>query len=138
MRWMSLWVAVLASTAAHGQSPSSANPYRFSMAPSRPPTVIYKVDPTYTQEALNAKREGIVVVSLAVRRNGVAADLRVTRRLGFGLDDKALQAVRKWRFAPGDTDGQRVAVEVTFRLPVKPAAEPPDERAAEDRDEPKN
>jgi len=84
------------------------------------PRAIYKPDPEYSPEARQAKYQGTVVVSLVVTPDGAARGLRVVRSLGMGLDEKALQAVRQWRFEPARKDGKPVAVavdvEVNFRL----------------------
>ncbi len=64
--------------------------------------------------------QGTVSLALIVDAQGHARDIRVMRSLGMGLDEKAVEAVRKWRFQPGTKDGQAVAVqvniEVNFRL----------------------
>jgi len=84
------------------------------------PRAIYKPDPEYSPEARQAKYQGTVVVSLVVTPDGTARGLRVVRSLGMGLDEKALEAVRKWRFEPARKDGKPVAVavdvEINFRL----------------------
>jgi protein TonB len=84
------------------------------------PVVLFKVDPEYSEEARKAKYSGTVVLQLVVDSNGHARDIRVVRSLGLGLDEKAIEAVNKWRFKPGYRNGQAVAVqatiEVNFRL----------------------
>ena len=84
------------------------------------PRAIYKPDPEYSPEARQAKYQGTVVLSLIVTPDGRAHDLRVARSLGMGLDEKAIEAVRQWRFEPARKDGKPVAVavdvEVNFRL----------------------
>jgi TonB family protein len=85
-----------------------------------PPVVLYKVDPTYTEEARRARYSGTVVLQLIVDPGGFPRDFKVVRSLGMGLDDKAIEAVRKWKFRPGHKNGQAVAaqatIEVNFRL----------------------
>lgn len=85
-----------------------------------PPTVIYKVEPEYSEEARKAKFQGTVVLFIVVDEHGNPRDLKVIRPLGLGLDQKAIEAVEKWRFNPGKKDGKPVAVqatiEVNFRL----------------------
>ena len=84
------------------------------------PRAIYDPDPEYSDEARKAKFQGNVVLALIVDATGRVRDIQVARSLGMGLDEKAIEAVRKWRFEPGMKDGQAVAVqvnvEVNFRL----------------------
>jgi TonB family protein len=84
------------------------------------PRAIYDPDPEYSDEARRAKYQGTVVLSLIVDPSGHARNVRVARSLGMGLDEKAMEAVQRWRFAPGMKDGHAVAVqvnvEVNFRL----------------------
>jgi len=84
------------------------------------PTLIYKVEPEYSEEARKAKFSGTVILSVIVDDKGLPRELKVIRPLGLGLDEKAIEAVMKWRFKPGFKDGRPVAVaavvEVNFRL----------------------
>jgi protein TonB len=84
------------------------------------PRATYAPDPEYSEEARKAKYQGTVVLWLIVGPDGRPRDMRVARSVGMGLDEKALEAVRTWRFEPARKDGQPVAVqinvEVTFRL----------------------
>jgi TonB family protein len=84
------------------------------------PTLIYKVEPEYSEEARKAKFQGTVVISIIVDERGQPTNFKVVRPLGLGLDEKAIEAVQKWRFQPGRKDGRPVAVfasvEVNFRL----------------------
>jgi TonB family protein len=84
------------------------------------PTVIYRVEPQYSEEARRARYQGTVVLQAIVRRDGTLDILRVVRSLGFGLDENAITALKQWRFQPGTMDGQTVDVslnvEVNFNL----------------------
>jgi TonB family protein len=84
------------------------------------PTLIYKIEPEYSEEARKAKHQGTVVLYIVVDEKGMPQNLRVIRPIGLGLDEKAIEAVQKWRFKPGLKDGRPVAVaatiEVNFRL----------------------
>ncbi len=84
------------------------------------PSVIYKVDPEYSEEARKAKYSGAVMLAIIVDTEGHARDVHVVKSLGMGLDEKAMEAVEKWKFKPGMKGGQPVAVratiEVNFRL----------------------
>jgi protein TonB len=95
--------------------------YRMSMQVSAP-TLISKIEPAYTTEALQAGVSGIVLVSLQVTPDGNPRKVEVIRGLGHGLDEKAVEAVRQWRFSPGTKDGAPVTVgplkvAVNFRQP---------------------
>lgn len=84
------------------------------------PRAIYAPDPEYSDEARQAKYQGKVLLWIVVGPDGRPRDVRVARSLGMGLDEKAIEAVRKWRFEPSMLDGHPVAVqvnvEVSFRL----------------------
>ena len=88
-----------------------------------PPNVVEKVEPEYTDEARKACFSGAVLLSLVIDNQGVPRDIRVVQPLGMGLDDKAIEAVQKWRFKPGLKNGQPVAVRaqvsVNFRMLCK-------------------
>jgi len=84
------------------------------------PVVLYKKEPEYSEEARKAKYQGTVVLYIEVDPSGRAVNPRVVRSLGLGLDEKALEAVKQWKFKPGYKDGKPVTVaaqvEVNFRL----------------------
>ncbi len=84
------------------------------------PELVYRVEPEYSDEARKAKFQGTVVLYVIVDSKGFARDVKVIRPLGLGLDQKAIEAVTKWKFKPGMKDGKPVNVEaqieVNFRL----------------------
>ncbi len=84
------------------------------------PRALETPDPEYSEEARKAKYQGTVVLWLIVGPDGKPHDIKVSRPLGMGLDQKAIDAVRNWRFQPAMKDGRPVAVqinvEVNFRL----------------------
>ena len=84
------------------------------------PRVVYQPDPEYSEEARKAKYQGTCVLWLVVGPDGRPRDIRVARSLGLGLDEKAIEAVKTWKFEPAMKDGKPVAVqinvEVSFRL----------------------
>jgi len=84
------------------------------------PIPIYKPEPAYSEEARKAKYQGTVVLWIVVDVQGNVTDPRVVRPLGLGLDEKALETVRTWKFKPALRNGSpvpvRVIVEVSFRL----------------------
>lgn len=85
-----------------------------------PPRAIFAPDPEYSEEARKAKYQGTCVLRLVVGPDGRTRDIRVARTLGLGLDQRAIEAVKQWKFEPAMKDGKPVAVqvnvEVTFRL----------------------
>ncbi len=84
------------------------------------PRAIYSPDPEYSDKARKKKINGTVVLSLTVGTDGLAHDIQVEKKLGYGLDEKAVEAIRKWKFQPELKDGQpietRINVEMAFRL----------------------
>jgi TonB family protein len=84
------------------------------------PRVIYAPNPEFSEQARKAKVQGTVVLTVTVDANGDVADVKVIKSLGSGLDEKAIEAVRTWKFKPGTEDGtpvrSEVPVEVSFHL----------------------
>lgn len=84
------------------------------------PILVSKTEPEYSEEARKAKYSGTVLLSLVVGADGLPRDIKVIRPLGLGLDEKAVEAVQKWRFRAGVKGGRPVAtqatIEVSFRL----------------------
>jgi TonB family protein len=84
------------------------------------PVVIFKPEPGYSEEASAAKLNGNVTLGVVIGVDGKAKQITVVRPLGMGLDEKAIEAVEKWRFKPGTKDGNpvpvRANIEVNFRL----------------------
>ncbi|HSR07609.1 MAG TPA: energy transducer TonB [Bryobacteraceae bacterium] len=85
-----------------------------------PPSVLFKVEPEYSEQARRAKGQGTVVLTVIVDEMGRPNHVTVQRSLGLGLDQKAIDAVSQWRFKPGQKEGKTVPViatiEVNFRL----------------------
>jgi TonB family protein len=85
-----------------------------------PPVPIYRPEPEYSKEARRKKYQGTVILYVEVDPTGHPRNIKVMRRLGLGLDEKAIEAVSKWEFRPGMKDGKPVTVaatvEVNFRL----------------------
>lgn len=83
------------------------------------PQAISTPDPVYTDEARRAKTQGTCVLWLIVDEQGHPRDIRVVRGLGLGLDAKAIEAVKQWRFQPAMKDGHPVNVEISVELGFK-------------------
>ena len=82
------------------------------------PTVIERVAPRYTADAMRARVEGVVTLECVVLPDGSVGDVRVIRSLDsvFGLDQEAIVAAKRWRFRAGRLDGQPVPVIVSIEL----------------------
>jgi TonB family protein len=84
------------------------------------PVPIFTPEAEFSDEARRQKYQGVCMISLIVDAQGKPQSPRVVRRLGMGLDEKALDAVLRYRFRPAKKDGKPVAVrmtvEVNFRL----------------------
>jgi periplasmic protein TonB len=84
------------------------------------PRVIYAPEPEFSEEARKTKYQGTAVLWLIVGTDGRPRDISVFQSLGMGLDEKAIEALRRWRFEPGRKDGipvpVQVNVEVNFHL----------------------
>jgi TonB family protein len=107
--------------------------YPLQMAPAAPvepvypvtdqsltgPALLREVKPDYTAEAMRGKIEGIVALEAIVEPDGRVGAVRVIRAIDPGLDQKAIEAVRQWRFKPGSREGRAVPVLVNIELTFK-------------------
>jgi len=84
------------------------------------PIPILSPEAEFSEEARRLKYQGVCAISIVVDTRGYPQNLRVVRALGMGLDEKALEAVRKYRFKPALKNGKPVpaimTIEVNFRL----------------------
>jgi TonB family protein len=82
--------------------------------------LIHKVEPVYTEAARAAGYRGTVMLWVTVDALGMPVDISVVSPIGMGLEQKAIEALREWRFKPGEKNGKPVAVratvEVNFRM----------------------
>jgi protein TonB len=85
------------------------------------PKVIQRAAPEYTPEALDARLEGSVHLSAMIGIDGVPSDIKMTKSLGKGLDEKAIECFKKWRFSPALRNGEPTPmsseVAIIFKLP---------------------
>ncbi len=87
----------------------------------RPPACDYCPNPAYNDEARQSKLQGMVTLLVLVDQNGRASQVRIVKGLGLGLEQRAMEAVRGWRFRPailpaGNAVPMWVTIEVSFRL----------------------
>jgi TonB family protein len=85
-----------------------------------PPSLLKKLEPEYTEEARVEKIAGTVLLTVVIETDGTASSFQILKGVGFGLDEKAVEAISQWKFKPGTRDGAPVPVqaqiEVNFRL----------------------
>jgi len=81
-----------------------------------PPSLIYRSEPEYSAEATRARVQATVTLSVTVGQDGNAHDIRVENGAGFGLDEKAVEAMEKWRFNPGTHNGQPVGLPANIEM----------------------
>jgi TonB family protein len=127
-------IMLLCVLVAHGQTQPPDNADAAKTAPTgafrvgggvSAPKAIYQPEPEFSEEARKkANFHGTCAVSFVVGPDGRTRDIKVLRSLGLGLDEKAVEAVKNWRFEPGMKDGKPVAVlasaEVTFQSASTP------------------
>lgn len=97
---------------------TGGGPYRPGAGIS-PPSIMREVRPDYTEEARRRGVEGDVELEIVVRADGTVGNVRVIRGLGSGLDQRAVDAVRQWRFAPAKRFGTPVDVMVEVAVEFK-------------------
>ena len=78
------------------------------------PQIIHSVEPEFTEEARRANYQGGVSIKLIVDSQGNPQDIRVTRHLGMGLDEMALEAVKQYKFKPAMYQGHPVSVQIVI------------------------
>jgi TonB family protein len=80
------------------------------------PAVLHSVEPEFTEEARQARFQGTVTLQLVVDAQGNPQNVHVTRHLGMGLDEKAVEAVQQYRFKPAMYQGHPVAVQIVVQV----------------------
>ena len=101
-----------------GQGDFDAGPYANVVSI---PKCAYCPDPQYTDEARESKVQGTVTLLVLVSPDGRASQIRIVSGIGLGLDDRAVQAIRTWKFVPARDAARRavpawITVEAVFRL----------------------
>jgi TonB family protein len=115
--------AGLGSGTGNGVGPGSGGgtgggPYRPGSG-IQPPRLLREVKADYTEEARQRNVAGDVVLEIVVRQDGSVGDVRILQGLGGGLNERAVQAVRQWKFAPAQRLGSPVDVVVEVAVEFK-------------------
>lgn len=106
------------STNGPGGRGESSQPYQPG---TTMPSCAYCPDPQFTDEAREAKLQGKVTLQVLVGADGRASQIRIVQGIGLGLDDRAVEAIRGWKFVPAHDAARRavpawVTIEAVFRL----------------------
>ncbi len=108
------------SGAGDGPGNGFGNGRAFAGRITRQPELLYKEEPEYSEAARKAHFQGIVKLRIEVGLDGRPTHIQVLESVGLGLDEKAIEAILKWRFRPAQADGRAVVapalVEVGFHL----------------------
>ena len=85
------------------------------------PQLLHQTTPSYTEEAIKSKVQGIIILQAVIRKDGTVGNFKILRGLGYGLDERAIEEVsNNWRFRPGTREGKPVdvlaTIEVQFNL----------------------
>lgn len=104
-----------------GSGPPGTGVYEYGTPGIVDPQILVQTIPSYTDEAIKAKVQGVVLLQAIIRKNGRVDSPVVLRGLGYGLEEKAIkEIVANWRFRPAMLNGQAVdlqaTIEVTFNL----------------------
>jgi protein TonB len=97
---------------------TGGGPYRAGSG-IEPPRLVHEVKPDYTEDARQRQITGDVVLEIIVQRDGSVGDVKVLQGLSWGLNERAVQAVRQWRFAPARRQGSPVDVIVEVAVEFK-------------------
>ncbi len=80
------------------------------------PGILRRVEPKYPEAARRANKEDVVILEFTVDVNGKATDIKVMEPKGFGFDEAAIAAVKRWRFTPAKKDNKAVAQRVQQKI----------------------
>jgi TonB family protein len=93
----------------------------------------YAPDPNYTKEALARAVKGTVVLAVRIDEKGCVRDPKVTKPLGYGLDEEALKVVRYWKLKPTLRSGRAVSTKMAIEINFTPELPPSSPVKATDR-----
>ena len=98
------------------EKPQTSPVTEVSIEYDKEPRVIRKVNPKYPEAARRAQKEGVVELEFTIGVDGEATDFKVVKPTGFGFDEAAVEAIRKWHFMPAKQDGESVPIRVQQRI----------------------
>ncbi|HUO18015.1 MAG TPA: energy transducer TonB, partial [Verrucomicrobiae bacterium] len=126
MRWLRLFVLLLAAPLAYGQNITidavstmpvcSPNPAASAGPCATAPKPLSKVNPPYPEKARRARKEGTVVLGITVGKDGSVNGVHVVTSVDKDLDKAAIDAVNQWKFEPGTYQGNPVDVALTVTV----------------------
>src|ERR1035441_5669890 len=87
--------------------------------PVTPPRLIHSVDPEYDKASRKKKVQGTGVLTVLVTESGEPQDPKIVTSLNPALDEKAIEAVSRWRFAPATKDGKPMAVHIRVEVNLR-------------------
>jgi TonB family protein len=108
-----LWLAIPTLAQDSADHPQASGHYDVGKGVTQSPIVLYSPDPPYTAAALNANVKGTVVLRVVIGTDGCAHQLKILKKLGYGLDDSAKEAVLRWKFRK-PAKPRKMQVEVNF------------------------
>jgi len=108
--------AILAVTTLIAQSQTDSEPIEKVGGYVSPPRAIYFPQPQFSDAARTAGYQGVCSLGLVVGTDGKPRNIHVINAIGMGLDEKAIDAVRSWRFSPALKGGKPVAVEIAVEV----------------------
>ena len=87
----------------------------------KPPMCAVCPRPDYSSEARSKKFQGTVLLSVLVGADGKVTDIKITKGGPWGINEKAIEAVKAWKFKPatgpdGRPVAQRISLEIVFQL----------------------
>jgi TonB family protein len=88
------------------------------------PKVLTRAEPRIPELARKLRAAGDVLLSLVVQADRTVRDIQVVRSVGYGMDEEAVETVKKWRFAPGARDGVPVDVRIRAEVGFREAPDP--------------
>lgn len=116
----SFWMTITISTPSLSSGRSGDNSdepiYHVGKDDTKAPRATYAPEPEFSDQARRAKFQGVVYLSIVVDKTGNISRIRLEKALGMGLDENAMQGVKKWRFNPATHNGQPAAVEMTIEV----------------------